>query len=630
MQIQNQFEQTLDSVLTTLCTTSPKLKKDLKEIGPSLKALFQAPQAAALIKKNKWEGRAIAALETIASLDFGMYLEMPTVDGQMLAMNSDIILPKQAVKPTQAGANGGHGVGNGTTAMGDANSYGGGGYPPGAYNSGMGYGGGMYGAVPPNAGYTGQMGMQCPGRVEKKNRPKCRTEEADQLMQSDILAQIEKRKVKVSEYQYEGLSRALNPLKGIFSRTPMSKKKYVIDALTGEMRNSAVERYPEIFSSTLYYFIQNSISSVFAEEPKVYASMERMETHGGPEGYVQSAALVSSHPLPDSNLSAYGFYLKPIDEIAKVQPIKKTSVNICGREYEVEYKIEQMQKPLYNPNASPDYKKLWEDGKLTGVVVEGVGFYRANVSQNYLNYYRQQGFEFGEPVKADGNGNKSAQMVLKELISSGEADYLVRDSHSGADLVNVLTYNKNAQIIRGEKKLENGKTEVVYIVAAEKSKPEQIVSGSNIDDYRNKLQPEDLKEYMAKRTNPMILLNGSCSSMAKVVQQVYRLQDPKLVNIGFSTNTLSFTNRDESTKKLFLDGLRQGKTYQEMRDNMRSKSKRYATDDLRLRKDVIIFPDDPVYDKALTSFKFDLRYQIRVQDDYSIWGDYELSDAVSR
>ncbi len=237
-----------------------------------------------------------------------------------------------------------------------------------------------------------------------------------------------------------------------------------------------------------------------------------------------------------------------------------------------------------NASKKIDYDKLGQNGKVSGIVVTGASLSSASdVVNEYISYYKDAGFKF-EKAKAENTVE-----FLKKKIESGEASYLVKEAHSEGDANSVVSVNEKSNVLRGVKKLANGKEEVIYLLAPDKP------------DYKTtkRLGLREFGEAMEKRNKngekPFVYFNTSCSSDFKVLNEVQEVANSSFINVGSTTTAYTFANRDNSGLKQMIDGFRQKKTYEEIRQMMQ-KDRGYANG----RSNQFIFPDQDEYKNKIT------------------------------
>jgi hypothetical protein len=274
-----------------------------------------------------------------------------------------------------------------------------------------------------------------------------------------------------------------------------------------------------------------------------------------------------------------------------------------GKKFNGVINIRQRSKLNYLPSEKgPDYRGFWRDDQLTGVIVVSSNFKKGisdKLIANYKKYYKDMGLTFTSIEVND------AMAFLEEIISSGEADYVIKEAHSQGNEKYLFQLEKTSKIIRGSIKKGNHKGEEVYLIFPNRSHgPFQ------------KLFPRDMETWIKKRSDKngaeLLYLNSSCNSSYIASNEIAAVASPLFSNIPASSFTTVFKHTKEDTKKVILDGLRRGDTYQEIRNKMQ-KTFKYQP----LGYNDFIFPDENrYYSKYAPSGNNLIDVQISIIDEH--------------
>lgn len=207
----------------------------------------------------------------------------------------------------------------------------------------------------------------------------------------------------------------------------------------------------------------------------------------------------------------------------------------------------------------PDYEGMRKDGKLTGLVLldSNMGAEDGRYLLNeYKGYYEENGFRFSQPKSVE-----DIRSLLGELISTGEVDYIFKEAHSyGNDAF--VTLNEQGSLFVGKKRSKAGKEEVVYIY-----KPNARTATTEIS-FR------DAGEWMkqrdeAKGSPQLFFCDTSCSSLDGGASHIAQVGTPKFIFVGGDSSLSTFTNEPESPLYNILTGIREEKTFGQIRNSLR-------------------------------------------------------------
>lgn len=203
---------------------------------------------------------------------------------------------------------------------------------------------------------------------------------------------------------------------------------------------------------------------------------------------------------------------------------------------------------------------VWGDHKLVGAVVAGSNLAgdETDLLDRYKGYYKEQLFKFDEPARI-----RPAHEVLRELVASGELDYLVKESHSGGmddDLVDVAASFK---VVKGTKNIPGTppREEHVYLLYP-------------IGAAATTIKVADLQSWFLERERkaanaPMTYFNTSCGSMYNSAKAYAGVGSKNFVPIGSESICIYFRNNPENSALYqLLHSYRNGASWEQIRKNM--------------------------------------------------------------
>ena len=237
---------------------------------------------------------------------------------------------------------------------------------------------------------------------------------------------------------------------------------------------------------------------------------------------------------------------------------------VGDKEYEAKYSATVGEKIADIAPELPklDYAGLWKDKKLTGMIFPGANMGAGDagahdVMNYYKQYYRDHGFRFAAPKHIS-----DMEKFMEEEVSSGRLDYVIKEAHSDGTDTSLVKVIKDGNIATGTKTLPGGKEEVVHIFYPNRP---QLARGEDGDDILYASVGDWMKKRAEKGGKQVFFLDTACFGIDTVCKLVNSVQNKNLV-VGGSDETLeTFTNEEGSGISKILDGLRNHKTFQEMK-----------------------------------------------------------------
>lgn len=351
------------------------------------------------------------------------------------------------------------------------------------------------------------------------------------------------------------------------------------------------------FQSRLYYFSKKYAMSLFGKEPKPASDLTIAVRRGE-----QHPVIISSDKIVDKTRETasgsdfpgdpqrYGFYYqKPTDfsfpssaAPGTVRNQEITWETASGKKSaKVEMKALHNLSTLVKKEATPPYQVLKADKKLVGMMVIGSNLSsHPSLSDHYISYYQDQGYEFEEAKEVPTID------FMKQQIQTGNLDYLIKEAHSDGDESNLFRASTESTLLQGKKSLPNGTTEIIYLLGPKQGSHEtKLISNQDFGEWIR----------ARKEKQPLIYFNTSCGSTRKVISEIGAAHSENLIPYPSGSLVYTFSNSDQSTLKLMMDGFLSEKSYEGIRREM-SKSPHFQAG-----SDRMLFPDDSEYDTQIRS-----------------------------
>ena len=291
---------------------------------------------------------------------------------------------------------------------------------------------------------------------------------AKQALQSVFELQIRLRYTSLSKWNF------IHNLKAILHVLPESDKNLYIERITESISNGATMANPlfqEIFQSKLFYVIYSHVKSRFGEDYKPVSDITVVRENKSFKTVILSSEPIQNHP---SIATDFGIHYTVVKEASRVlshveadQGMELFNDSIewslaSGSSYRthLQVNVQSYYKKFRKQTAGPDYKSVWKDQKMTGVIVIGSSLrsFSKNLLKNYLSYFEEQGFQFSQME------TKDFKSFFQKRVAKCEIDYFLRESHSGGDERNVFRFDRVNSILKGSRQDAEGRMEVVYLV----------------------------------------------------------------------------------------------------------------------------------------------------------------------
>ncbi len=320
-----------------------------------------------------------------------------------------------------------------------------------------------------------------------------------------------------------------------------------------------------------------------------------------PSGKTVRPVVIGSQPIIDENNRIskakaggiqyhQGFYVK-----SDFPPLQLTENHPQNFSVDWEFNQQRWQasgqseilslRHLINKEKSPRYDQYWADNSLVGMVLisPNLGDPKWLVRQ-YLSYFKDQGFSFGDSKMVWSNNWSSIKGFIQgsyffpkdvtsmnntkewfgKMISEGSLDYLIKEAHSGGNN-EVVFIGKVNSVLKGFRKLKNGKEEVIYIVFPDadsfSSSVQTPITNQEFGTWIRMRESSSAK-------NQLMYINASCWSSAKARDEIISVRSPLLVEIATVYSSLTFQNSSRNHLQVLLSSIRRGLPYLEIQKNL--------------------------------------------------------------
>lgn len=373
-----------------------------------------------------------------------------------------------------------------------------------------------------------------------------------------------------------------------------------------------------VFSSKLYKFYYNNLKKYFGIPFKDLTDVTFSRTNGK-----VNAIQLSMNPSEGTTKTNSGLYLKKIEEIDPTQLAPNTAKSISyewdysGTSYKSQINIEKTipKEALVKNSPSPDYQKMGGGKEFNGLIIAGSNLGKDltdSVVRSYIDYYVKEGFKFAKPLVKD-----NLEDYLKQrLTGEHPIHYMVKEAHSDGDEKNLFRISSKGKVLTGTR-IKNGKKETIEIAyPSDDSKETKMISNDDFGKW--------MREREKTSNQPLIYLNSSCWSETKAVNEISAASSPLLVNIPTTTSMTVFNNNKDNVMRIVIDGLRNQKTYEDMRKEM-VKDSGYASK----KGNVFIFPDEDTYKERISNLvlepvNVDIRISKKLNDNS--WKPYSIEE----
>lgn len=392
---------------------------------------------------------------------------------------------------------------------------------------------------------------------------------------------------------------------------PESQKEALLDTIAIKL-GERIRRVPQLSDTPT-----SKLANIIVEILKPFfgvPSQGRTDFTLVQYGSMAVPVIFGTDPIDDdeNTASPYGFYAKFLDPFLVEQDAMapyQFQWKHRGQTWQAkgEARIVSLEK-IINRSESIQHSNLWSDKKLVGAMVVS-----ANILDNFeglarkmLEYFKSEGFNFGfSKIKFPESGTNSwarlknmylfpynsvsisdGKQWLREKIESGQLDYWVKEAHAGGNDEVIWLAKKNI-LLKGVKRLSQGRTEEIYLLFPESLDP--FLGGREVP-----VSDQDFGDWMRQREKnrgkDLVYVNASCWSSHRAKQEIIAARSSLLHEIPTRASAWTFTNKENNHERLLVDMIRKGKSYSEMRARL---------DAIQDSPNPYIFPDEEVYDVSI-------------------------------
>lgn len=271
-----------------------------------------------------------------------------------------------------------------------------------------------------------------------------------------------------------------------------------------------------------------------------------------------------------------------------------------GKKFKVSVKFEPLAQKVsefVSTATSPNYKAINNDKQFNGFIVIGSNLFVDGeetkpevLIPQYVRYYKEQGFKFKDPLYIS-DGKK----YFLDSVAQGDIDYLGRNTHGGGNAHVVMSMSQKGYLHQGEytdSKTGRKETITIYMPTHEEGKDWRSLKSDVIE--RAELAQAIEKRQTLKGDKPFISMNNGCNGIDLVPSEVASISNKNYIAIAADSAVGDFYWTPWSTERQIIDGLRNGKTYAEIRKMMRVNPEFEKSN-----RNQYIFPDDMVFNEKV-------------------------------
>ncbi|MBL7688751.1 MAG: hypothetical protein JNJ49_12015 [Bdellovibrionaceae bacterium] len=381
----------------------------------------------------------------------------------------------------------------------------------------------------------------------------------------------------------------------------------LLRSLKHELTNAQKETLAEAAADRLVISAgdSESLNQVFSSKVYKFAESKTREALGLPFHDLTDVTVIreksrlrvlqiGTNAFEGSTRTLAGFHIKEVKDIdVSGLPVGTSKETVTWRygtdaanySADLELNREKLEHSLVPVAPAPNYTEMWKKKNFRGVIIAGSNLGKGltdTVVKNYVEYFTQQGFNFSDPVP-----NQNLATYLESKVSGSEPmHYFVKEAHSDGDEKNLFRTSKTGRVLKGVRKDPRG-VETIEIVFPDDSKETELISNQDFGRWMKGRDKAKMPE--------LIYLNSSCWSKTKAIYEISAAATPKLINIPTSTSMVVFNNTDKNAMYAAVHGVRNGKTYEEIRTAMKADAGNASG-----KKNVFIFPDEESYRTNVT------------------------------
>ena len=412
-----------------------------------------------------------------------------------------------------------------------------------------------------------------------------------------------------TQFRYTSFSNwnFIHSLKFLFSFLTDQEKNLYMEKITESISNGATagtSLFQDVFQSKLYYIIYSHVKLWFGEEYKPVSDITVVRNKNSFQTVILSSEPISNQTSIETKFGVHYAIVEDLswnlvweqvfNEIEGGMELVNHSTEWSlpqGPSYRAHIKANvqdqyQKKKYLIEKKAGPDYESIWMDGTMSGLIIVGSSLrsFSETLLENYLSYFKEQGFEFSEVEVPD------FKPFLMERIGNCEVDYFLKESHSDGDERNVFRFDHANAVLKGVRLIEGYEEEIVYIAF-----PKPFHFGKRKTElFSNQELAELIKKREQKGCGELTYFNTSCWSHVKARYELEAVNSPLFLNIPSMSLSDTFLNREGEAIRELLHSYRLGLDFDEFRSAL-MKNKGYKSGAIN----DYIFPDERRYNDSI-------------------------------
>ncbi|MGE3610943.1 MAG: hypothetical protein AB7I27_15235 [Bacteriovoracaceae bacterium] len=312
---------------------------------------------------------------------------------------------------------------------------------------------------------------------------------------------------------------------------------------------------------------------------------------------------LSTTPFEKSKEANFGIHAKILNMIDKKDISEDQVLNISykanNKKHKAVISISPVEGKMIDQAISPNYEELLQDKVLRGLIITNQADNNGHWTMDaYMAYYTRKGCIFDRSKSTE----VSTQDFLKEKVSGPNvADYFIKEAHSDGDDINLFSSYKRSTLLTCSKQNADGTKEEVDLLIPILASGEEKITNENFGKW--------MGERVKQGQGQLLYINSSCYSKSKAIHEIPAVAEnnplaaSKLVNIA--SNSYVYFYRDpaqrglsladqNNSKGFILDGIRNKKTYAEIRESMK-KDPRYS----QTNENQFMFPDEERYQETI-------------------------------
>jgi hypothetical protein len=402
----------------------------------------------------------------------------------------------------------------------------------------------------------------------------CRNESEQKKIDEKILSELK----RVSQFDIPSLLNSFRPLRNSLIRLPSPVRADLVAKITERQRDRALDEYPGINASMLYYFINQEVKERLGDTfiPLTFPAIQRSR------GAIHRTIL-GNEPLSGeipSEETPYGFHFQRMDPIypsdyevtgSKVDLREKADLSWEHGGKKWNAKLSALATGTEYLNMDPNtlgHKEMLVDGVLAGLFFTGTNLgpkQQADTGNEAIAFFKDpsRGYQFEPPKIVD------SKQFLQERIENGKLDYLVKNAHSGGEDWSVVTIPEKAKLVYGWKQRPDKKWETISVFMPTDDPNAQT-------NYENgigvRISNEEFGQWIKTREKnghgKFLYVSSSCHSCDKAVNELPAAASKNLILVPTLTSMNLFGNgyrvdphtgtRELYGQHLLMDGFLKG------------------------------------------------------------------------